>query len=174
MRSEYNRRDFHRLTAAAVGGILAGSMIGCSEDKPKPKAPTGTGANAKHDPDDKNATKDASKDVNAVAANDWLGDVHVCRGLNACKNKGKKGTMNECAGRGECQTLAAEHGCSGMNDCKNQGGCGATAGRNECKTKGGCHVPLMEDAWKDARVAFEAAMKKAGKPVGDAPAEKKS
>ena len=149
MRPELNRRDFHKLTAAAVGGILAGRRLGCGREEKK-KAGQKTG-------------------VAQSTENDWLGDVHVCRGLNACKNKGKPGTTNECAGQGACHTLKSDHSCHGENDCKFQGGCGSTAGRNECAKKGNCSVPLMDDAWKGARAAFEEAMKKAGKKFGDPP-----
>jgi hypothetical protein len=34
---------------------------------------------------------------------------------------------------------------------------------------GECAVPLKDKAWAQARKNFEAAMKKAGKKVGDAP-----
>jgi hypothetical protein len=58
-----------------------------------------------------------------------------------------------------------------MNDCKGQGGCGENPGSNSCKGKGGCHVPLMDEAWTKARAGFEAAMKKQGKTIGEAPAK---
>ena len=163
MRPELNRRDFHKLTAAAVGGILAGSTLGCGREE-KPKAgQKPAGANTGHGVDE------GGSSVAQSTENDWLGDVHVCRGLNACKNKGKPGTTNECAGQGACHTLKSDHSCHGENDCKFQGGCGSTAGRNECAKKGNCSVPLMDDAWKGARAAFEEAMKKTGKKFGDPP-----
>jgi hypothetical protein len=57
-----------------------------------------------------------------------------------------------------------------MNDCKYHGGCGGEHGINDCKGKGGCgHFPITGDAWKKARGAFEARMKAANKPVGQAP-----
>jgi hypothetical protein len=95
------------------------------------------------------------------------GDVHVCRGLNACKGHGASG-KNECAGQGACAT-AKSHACKGDNACKGQGGCGANPGENACKGKGECAVPLSEEAWKKARRNFEAAMAKAGKKFGPAP-----
>jgi hypothetical protein len=168
MSRDFNRRDFHRPTAAAVGGILAGSTLGCGKDE-KPKATKAPGgANTKHGVDDKESP---AKGEAQAAVNDWLGDTHVCRGLNACKGKGADG-KNDCAGKGTCFTPSIAHGCGGQNNCKFQGGCGTTAGQNECKQKGGCHLPLMEDAWKGARAAFDSAMKKAGKTAGDAPAAK--
>jgi hypothetical protein len=101
-----------------------------------------------------------------------LQDPHVCRGINTCKNKGEKGTTNECAGQGHCATVKS-HSCQGMNDCKGQGGCGENPGENECKGKGGCAVPLdagKKMTWQKARKRFEELMKKAGKTFGDAPA----
>ncbi len=167
--SEFNRRDFNRLTAAAFGGILTGTTIGCSEAKKGPETKTSgqstekSGA-AKGDPDK------ADKKGESVATNDWLSEKHVCRGLNACKNQGAS-KQNDCAGKGTCATVKA-HGCGGENDCKFQGGCGDKPGQNESKEQGSCHVPLMDDAWKKAHASFEAAMKKANKPVGQAPPKK--
>ena len=96
-----------------------------------------------------------------------MADVHVCRGLNACKGKGAGGE-NECAGQGACAT-AEHHHCHFQNACKGQGGCGETAGMNECKGKGECAVPLMEKTWTEARARFEEKMQSAGKEVGAAP-----
>ncbi len=138
-----NRREFQRLTAAALGGVVGGSLIL----------------------------------RNAVAADDvgksLLEEPHVCRGLNTCKEKGGCGATkgkNACAGQGGCAT-AEKHDCKGMNACKGQGGCGEHPGENTCKTKGGCAVPLSDKTWAKARANFEAAMKKAGKTVGPAPAK---
>lgn len=128
-----SRRDFSRLTMAALGGLAAGAMIA----------------------------------VPAMAADEespLLKEPHVCRGLNTCKGVGA-GKKNDCAGMGKC-ALAEKHTCKGENACKGQGGCG----ENACKGKGSCAVPLSEKTWTKARANFEAAMKKAGKKVGPAPA----
>ena len=135
-----NRRDFTRLAAAALGGMMAGAKLAAAEDKPK--------------------KKDVDKPL-------LLQEPHVCRGLNTCKGKGKGG-KNDCAGMGQCATAKA-HTCGGDNDCAGLGGCGEHPGENACKGKGDCHVPLMGKAWDKARKNFEAAMKKAGKKFGDAP-----
>jgi hypothetical protein len=145
-----NRRDLHRLALAALGGLTAGAVVGCGGPT---KAPT------------------AEKDKEADALPRLLQDPHVCRGINTCKNKGKKGTTNECAGQAHCATVAA-HDCNGMNACKGQGGCGEHPGENECKGKGGCEVPLSDKTWPKARKRFEELMTKAGKKFGDAPAKK--
>jgi len=140
-----HRRDFHKLTTAALGGLAAGSLLGCSK-KGAPvymKAPSGA-------------------ETTLAKA-----EVHLCRGLNDCKGQGKDG-KNACRGQGICAT-AKEHTCGGQNDCKGLGGCGETVGANDCKTKGGCHVPLMEDAWATLRKKKEAEWTDKKLPIGTAP-----
>ncbi|MEQ8667869.1 MAG: hypothetical protein RIC12_01770 [Pirellulales bacterium] len=146
-----DRRDFNRLTAAAMGGLLAGVS----------QVPETAWA------EDEKKEKEKEK--------------HVCRGLNSCKGQGAdvdldgdgKVDPNACAGQGACAT--AKHiTCGGQNECKGQGGCGATPGENDCKGEGHCHVPLMDNAWKKARARFEARMEKAEKKFGDPPPKKKT
>lgn len=168
-RPDINRRDFNRLTIAAFGGMVAGSMTGCQ--KPAPPAPQAPATDAEagsstKDEHDHAADGTADKDVSLL-----MKEPHVCRGLNTCKGT-YAGVENDCAGLGACATVA-EHACAGSNECKGQGGCGTNPGMNSCKGKGSCHIPLMEDAWKLARAEFEKAMQKAGKKVGPAPAAKK-
>lgn len=163
--TEFNRRGFHKLSMAALGGLVAGSVTGCGGDAkvaPAPAAPAGTGTGG----------APAAKTEVAQADNMLTGDVHVCHGLNACKGKGADG-KNECAGQGTCATKSTHHSCSGQNACKGQGGCGETSARNSCKEQGGCHVPLMEEAWKGARKHFEETMKKQGKEPGKDPGKAK-
>lgn len=163
---DLNRRDFHRLTMAALGGVLAGTVAGCGEDKPA--APPKTTPPATTDTKPTATADSAGEEVVKVE-----GDPHACSGLNACKNQGATG-KNECAGQGECATKAWHHSCGGQNDCKGQGGCGDTATTNDCKGKGACHIPLMAGAWKTARKHFEEKMKEDGKEVGEgAPPKKK-
>ena len=135
-----NRRDFHRLTVAALGGVLAGAGLASAEDQPKPKDP--------------------KKPL-------FLQEPHICRGLNTCKGKGKGG-KNDCAGQGACATVKA-HTCSGDNECRGLGGCGNSPGENACKGKGECGVPMEDKAWAKARKRFEEEMKKVNKKVGSAP-----
>jgi hypothetical protein len=139
-----NRRDFTRLAAAALGGVVAGAKLAAAEDKPK--------------------KKDVEKPM-------LLQEPNVCRGLNTCKGKGKGG-KNDCAGMGQCATAKA-HSCGGDNDCAGLGGCGEHPGENKCKGMGKCQVPLDDKAWKKAREHFEAAMKKADKKFGEAPKKEK-
>jgi hypothetical protein len=148
-----NRRDVNRLALAALGGLLSGAIAGCTAK------PAGGGK-----PQAGNAPSAGAEEKASLLLN----DPHVCRGINTCKNKGKKGTSNDCAGQAQCATLAA-HDCNGMNDCKGQGGCGQHPGENDCKGKGGCAVPLSDKTWPKARKRFEELMAKAGKKFGDAP-----
>ena len=152
-----NRRDLYRLAFAALGGLTAGALVGCGgASSSREQAAAGD--------------KDR-KDKEADGLPRLLQDPHVCRGINTCKNKGKKGTTNECAGQAHCATVKA-HDCNGMNDCKGQGGCGEHPGENECKGKGGCEVPLSDKTWPKARKRFEELMTRAGKKFGDAPPKK--
>ena len=145
--SELSRRDFQRLSLAALGGMLAG-------------------AGAAQAADEKDKKDDKKK-------NPLLSDLHVCRGLNTCKGKGAD-KKNDCAGQGTCATAKA-HTCGGENACRGQGGCGAHPGENECKGMGSCSVPLHSGkTWEKTRKRFEELMKKEGKKVGPAPKEKKS
>jgi hypothetical protein len=156
-----NRRDLTRLALAALGGLVTGALAGCGGNTTTAgKAPPGTA------PTDGARGTAAGEKLSRL-----LEDPHVCRGINTCKNKGKKGTTNECAGQAQCATVAA-HDCNGMNDCKGEGGCGEKPGENECKGKGGCEVPLSDKTWPKARKRFEELMTKAGKKFGDPPPKK--
>ncbi|MGE3164571.1 MAG: hypothetical protein AB7O52_06680 [Planctomycetota bacterium] len=118
------RREFNKLIAAAVGGLMAGATLGGC---------TGTGSKSA-------TTKGAAK--------------HACKGHNECKGQGGCGSgnngcagKNDCKGQGGCAT-ASRHDCAGKNDCKGQGGCGSgnngCAGKNDCKGQGGCAVPIAK------------------------------
>jgi hypothetical protein len=146
-RSQLNRRDFERLTAAAMGGLLAGASLGGA-------------AFGADEEDSKVPKKDKKK-------NPILGEPHVCRGINMCKGLGAS-KDNACAGQGTCAT-AKDHLCHYKNECRGQGGCGAKPGENECKGKGECGVPMSSGAWKKCRARFEELMKKEGKKVVPAP-----
>jgi len=147
---DLTRRDFTRLTMAA----LAGATLGCG------KATEAATAKAAGD-----ATA-LLKDVKGE--NSLLSEPHVCRGLNACKGTARGG-KNACAGQGQCATATA-HGCGGKNACKGQGGCGAKPGQNACKGQGHCGVPItMDPAWKKVRAALEGLAKEHGHTLGAAP-----
>jgi hypothetical protein len=165
--SELNRRDFHRLSMAAMGGVMAGAIVGCEGNNAPAPAPTTTPPAASTTPAAKGT------EVASTAGEAGKTEPHLCRGLNACKGQGggESAGKNACAGQGECATVK-EHTCGGENECKGLGGCGENPALNECKGKGGCHIPLMDSAWKKVRQRFEEKMKTAGKEVGPAPAKK--
>jgi hypothetical protein len=159
-----SRRDLNRLLAAAMGGLVTGVHAGCSENPAgQGTPPSGSAPSAA----DSSGTKAAGTENDLPRL---LQDPHVCRGINTCKNKGKPGTKNACAGQAHCATVAA-HDCNGMNDCKGQGGCGEHPGENECSGKGSCAVPLSDKTWPKARMRFEELMTKADKKFSDAPAK---
>lgn len=151
MATPIDRRKFHQLTAAAFGGLATGTLLGCRSESANSTDPK------------------TVADAPNAAAN---ADVHLCRGLNDCKGKGKGGD-NECRGQGACAT-SKEHACATMNECKGLGGCGETAGANECAGKGGCHVPLMDSAWETVRKRLETEWKAKELTFGEAPAESKT
>ena len=156
-KTNFTRRDFNRLSTAAFGGMMAGTMIGC-----QPNDDGGGDANIEGS-DNKDADPEGGGSESAAA----LSDVNICRGLNFCQGKGKGGE-NACLGQGACATAAA-HDCHAQNECKGQGGCGESPGENECKGKGECGVPLKASKWADVRKAFEDRMEAEGKNIGDAP-----
>jgi hypothetical protein len=167
-REEVSRRDFHRLSTAALCGLIAGTTFGCAQEGNghAPKSAGSVDTSPAHATTATTASKStAGKATVTVVA------LHACRGLNECKGLGKS-AKNDCAGQGDCYTV--KHDCAGQNDCKYQGGCGGENGMNDCKTKGGCgHFPIAEaDVWKKARAAFEARLKSANKKFGLAPAAK--
>ncbi|MCI0332896.1 MAG: hypothetical protein L0228_06700 [Planctomycetes bacterium] len=139
------RREFTKLSAAAFGGLLAGS--------------TGLVAAQEEEREDKRKL--------LVDPALLLEEPHVCRGLNTCRGKGK-GEQNACMGQGAC-AVVKEHSCNGENDCKGMGGCGGYPGQNTCKGKGHCAVALKKETWAIARKQLEHLMADAGKKLGAAP-----
>ena len=101
-----NRRAFNKLTAAAFGGMVAGTALSASAQDKKTKE------------------KEENK------------DIHVCRGLNQCKGHDPSGKnacagqgacatakAHECAGMNACK---GQGGCGekpGENKCKEMGKC---------------------------------------------------
>jgi len=168
------RRDVGRLTAAAVGGLLAGvELRGLTREKQAaPAAGGGTGAGDTNGGPPPAANPQAIQEIDAKAPPGikpslLLEEPHTCCGLNTCKGKARDG-KNECAGRGACASAKA-HGCQAQNHCKGQGGCGEYPGQNACAGKGACAVPMKRETWDKARKRFEELTKLAGKAVGGPP-----
>jgi len=142
------RRDLHKLTAAAFGGLLAG----------------GGGVVAAQEQEEQEQEEKPKLQVDPSLL---LQEPHVCRGLNSCEAKGK-GEQNACMGQSAC-AVVKEHSCDGKNDCKAQGGCGGYPGQNTCKGKGHCAVPLKKATWAIARKQLEHLAKDAGKKLEPPP-----
>jgi hypothetical protein len=162
---DLNRRDFNRLSIAALSGALAGAVAGCGGSPDAPPAGSDGKPGGAEVPMPVAARTGAKSGANG---NVTAAELHACRGLNACKGQGKSGA-NECAGQGDCASPATLHECAGQNACNGQGGCGEKPTQNSCKSQGLCKVPLMEEAWEKARKHFEETMNKSGKEFGAAP-----
>ncbi len=139
-RLDFTRRDFHKLTVAAFGGMVGGLSLGRS------------------------AMAFGGGEESLL-----LKEPHVCCGLNTCKGHGTGGN-NECAGMGSCATVEhhsckGEEGCSGQGGCGAKPGENGCKGQGSCAVP----LKADHGAPKSARANFEAAMKKAGKKFGPAP-----
>ena len=99
-----DRRDFHRLTTAALGGLAAGAVLGCKK---------GGG--------DTTVTK---IDVHLCRGlNDCKGQGKD--GKNSCRGQGTCATAKEhtCGGQNDCKRLGGCGETTGANECKGHGGC---------------------------------------------------
>ena len=102
-----DRRDFHKLTTAALGGLAAGSLAGCNRGAPMQTAETPKQA-----------------------------ELHLCRGLNDCKGQGKDG-KNDCRGQGACattkeHTCGGQNECKGLGGCGDEVGANSCKGKGGC------------------------------------------
>lgn len=101
----YDRRRFNELSAAALGGLVAGTLAGCGKTSPPDKA------------------------GQAVA------ERHLCRGLNDCQGQGVSGDnacrgqgdcatlTHACNGKNDCKGQGGCGSDAGANACKEKGGC---------------------------------------------------
>ncbi|HEY7213056.1 MAG TPA: hypothetical protein VIC28_00430 [Thermoanaerobaculia bacterium] len=99
-KDDVSRRDFGKLTLAAFGGVLAGSMLGGKRLFADEKG----GAQEKHGCCGLNSCKGNG----AGGDNECAGmgkcataEAHGCAGSNDCKNQGSEG-VNDCKGKGSC------------------------------------------------------------------------
>ncbi len=100
----FNRRDFNKLTAAALGGMLSGATLGCSGGNSGQAAAAET---------------HACRGLNACKSQ-GIGKNNACAGQGECATIKKHGCggQNDCKGQGGCGETP------GANDCKGKGGCG--------------------------------------------------
>jgi hypothetical protein len=101
--SNLDRREFHKLTAAALGGLASGSLLGCGQGGETAVAKTEV-----HLCRGLNECKGQGKD-----------------GKNECRGQGACATAKEhsCGGHNECKGLGGCGETVGVNDCKTKGGC---------------------------------------------------
>lgn len=128
------------------------------------------------------------RETHQVAAPPEVPELHVCMGLNACRDHDVDGKA-PMAGMGSCATVI--HVCHGDNQCRGQGGCGyagtefeqSKPGDQACSANGSCASPINvsrvssagpnkgKSVWKLARRIFEARMYEAGIPFGPSPGD---
>lgn len=103
--SGLNRRDFSKLTMAAVGGMVAGT--------------TGVTAGLADDKKDKKKKEvHACRGLNSCKGTDVFGKS-ACAGQGACATAGYhacKG-QNACKGQGGCGAKPGENACKGKGNC---------------------------------------------------------
>ena len=104
MSAELDRRQFHQLTSAALGGLIAGTMIGCG----------GTAQVAKAGDADKHTCR---------GLNDCQGKG--ADGKNACRGQGTCATVehHNCGADNTCKGLGGCGETAGANECAGKGGC---------------------------------------------------
>ena len=105
--NDLSRREFAKLTAAALGGVVAGA-----------------------------ATVRISAATEGETLNPLTEGKNVCRGLNPACGGHKEGD-NKCAGQGSCYTANKHtcHGandCKGQGGCGKNPGANACKGKGEC------------------------------------------
>jgi hypothetical protein len=104
-RSEMNRRDFQKLTAAAFGGAVVGLGMQSALSAAQPTSPL-LGDN--HVCRGLNTCKGKGVDKQNACAGQGscaVAEKHTCNGENACKGQGGCGNRpgeNSCKGRGAC------------------------------------------------------------------------
>ena len=135
-RPPLDRRQFNHLAAAALGGLAAGTLAGCSSENP------------------------------AAPATASAGEKHLCRGLNDCKGLGKGGenacrgqgacaTVAEhtCGGQNTCKGLGGCGETAGANECAGKGGCHVPLMDDAWNTV----RARLETKWKGSQSEFAAA-----------------
>jgi hypothetical protein len=102
MKDSLSRRDFYKLTSAALGGMAVGTLLGCSSGTKEAKA---------------------ADDLHACRG------LNSCKGLgadskNACAGQGTCATAHHaCAQQNDCKHQGGCGETPGENDCKTKGGC---------------------------------------------------
>ncbi len=102
-RSALTRRDFQTLAAAALGGLLTGTIGGCSHKVDLPGPPFGD--------------SHLCRGLNVCKGKDKLGK-NECAGTGQCATLTHEcATQNKCKNQGGCGETAAANACSGKGGC---------------------------------------------------------
>ena len=102
--SPLNRRTFHQVTAAALGGMIAGATLGCGKEEQTAAAAP--------------AEIHLCRGLNTCAGN-GAGGENACAGQGACATVAE----HSCGGNNTCKNLGGCGEEAGANACKGQGGC---------------------------------------------------
>src|SRR5262249_39537459 len=103
MNNPLTRRDFNKLTTAALGGLAAGTLAGCSGETKQAKA-----ADDIH----------ACRGLNSCKGNGADGK-NACAGQGTCAT----GKHHDCGQQNDCKHQGGCGEAPGYNDCKQKGGC---------------------------------------------------
>ena len=97
-KTDLSRRDFNRLTAAAFGGVVAGTFAGCANegtDTAPTSDPAPADGSGTTEPEGSGTTSTEGEGGEPAAGEETasllMGDKNVCRGLNICKGHGAGG-----------------------------------------------------------------------------------
>jgi len=101
-----NRREFAKLTAAAVGGVVAGTAVsGVVEGSIVDESPLLSGKNVCRGLNPKCGGHKGGNNACAGQGACYTANKHTCHGSNDCKGQGGCGARpgeNACKGKGEC------------------------------------------------------------------------
>jgi len=103
-----SRRDFNRLTTAALGGLLGGAVLGC---QPPGGAPVAAEDKEKHVCRGLNECKTAANECAGQGQCSTV-EAHACGSHHECKGQAGCGATpgeNDCKGKGGCAVPLAEH-----------------------------------------------------------------
>lgn len=103
--SEPNRRDFTKLAAAALGGLVAGTAIAQEKKDEKKKNPL-------------LSDKHVCRGLNTCKGK-GAGGKNDCAGMGSCATAKAHecATLNECRGQGGCGEKPGENECKAMGKC---------------------------------------------------------
>ena len=104
--NDLNRREFAKLTAAAVGGVVAGTAVSnVVEGAIVDESPLLSGKNVCRGLNPKCGGHKGGNNACAGQGACYTANKHTCHGSNDCKGQGGCGARpgeNACKGKGEC------------------------------------------------------------------------